>query len=269
MKSYSIAALFLLAAHASPARGQPGALDPGALDQWKRDAEALSGAPIQILRIGGMPLALPGVVARALGDESFRRNLAAAHALTIHWDGVEKAHYVLLNMALAAQWKDAEEGLLAHEIGHIWLNAAGYRTPPYESGPVACLSVISADIPQHILIRAEVERRGIAASRYWLGNLELAKRSIEGRRPTGRLDPCQKLVVLSQWMDARLGASPDSWTEWDCFESLYAKTYPSLKPHADALASLLRPLDLRGREQYQSALRSVRERLEIVLREPD
>jgi hypothetical protein len=249
--------------------GSPASVSGGRLEQWKREAGELSGGTIEVLRIGGgsasqaNPQPLPEVAARALSDASFRQNLAAAHALTVNWEGPPRAHYVLLNMALAGQWKDAEEGLLAHEIGHIWLNARGFRSPPFEPGPRACLGILAGDIPQHILIRAEIERRGISGSRYWLGNLELAMQ-LTGKSPP-KLEPCQKLVVLSQWMDARLGATPDTWAEWECFEALQRKIHPWLLPYADTLENLLRGADLRTPAGFAGTVERVRTLLESGL----
>ena len=249
--------------------GLPAGGSAGRLGQWEREAGELSGGTIEVLRIGEAGSAaqrLPEIVARAMSDASFRQNLAAAHALTVNWEGPPRAHYVLLNMALADQWKDGEEGLLAHEIGHIWLNARGFRSPPYQPGPRACLGILAGDIPQHILIRAEMARRGISGSKYWQGNLELAMRL--ARKSRWKLEPCQRLVVLSQWMDARLGASPDSWAEWECYEELQRRTYPWLLPYADALEKLLRGADLDDPTGFAHMVVRVRTLLERILDAP-
>ncbi len=267
MLPHCIVVVFCLAAASIPASGYG-----GPLEQWKQEAGQLSGGTIEVIRIGGRTSPkLPEVVARAMADPSFRQNLAAAHALTVNWEGPQRAHYVLLNMALAGQWENTEEGLLAHEVGHIWLNARGFHSPAYEPGPRACVGILAGDIPQHILIRDEMARRGIDGSRYWLGNLELAMHSTgksSGNLPR-RLEPCQKLVVLSQWMDARLGATPDTWPEWECFEALQRKVYSWLLPYADTLENLLRGAHLRMPAEFARTVMRVRTLLESILDAPE
>jgi hypothetical protein len=72
-------------------------------------------------------------------------------------------------------------------------------------------------------------------------------------------------VVLSQWMDARLGATPDTWAEWECFEALQRKIHPWLLPYADTLENLLRGADLRTPAGFAGTVERVRTLLESGL----
>ncbi|MGH9662265.1 MAG: hypothetical protein ACRD96_27190 [Bryobacteraceae bacterium] len=226
----------------------------GSLEDWKKEIEQTSGARIALLHVFADPATgevkappLDGVVRRALENESFRRELFRAHALTIHDDGEPgPRHFILVNMSLADQFKGVEDGLVAHELGHIWLHRRGLRSPAFEPGPEACLAIHSGDIVQHALIHPELARRGFSLD-YFRRNLTAffdAPADSSG-------DPCQALVAVSYLADAAhiaLSHPPQS---------------PQATESAAAIVARLRDTpDLSDAEQFSAAVDFVRQQLE-------
>ena len=246
------------------------------MEKWKEDAERASGAPIAIARVtllaernrveapDGVPY--PPVLARYLADASFRAQLAAAHALTLNYEGAEgRAHYVLLNQGTAAQWKDHEDGLVAHELGHIWLHARGFRAPLLEEGKPACLTILTGDIPQHILIRREARRREMDPRPYLISKLKVDLDNLEKAAAT-RIEGCQRLVALGHWLDMRLGLEPGDWDGQARLEALYADHWAAIRPAADRLTELLKAADLEDPEGFARAMATVGEELQKMFR---
>jgi len=163
---------------------------------------------------------------------------------------------VLLNMARSEEWRGAEEALLAHEFGHIWLHLLRYPTPAYEPGPEACVNTLASDVLQHILLRREYERRGIAFASYWLRNLDTALAALErtDAEPRHGAPFCQKLAQLVLWMDVRLGLSSEQWASHSRFLRAMERNFPELKPYADRLEELLRGTDVADRDAHLQAL---------------
>ncbi|MEO7650448.1 MAG: hypothetical protein ABIZ80_08255 [Bryobacteraceae bacterium] len=201
------------------------------------------------------------IILQYLRDSSFEAELAAAHALTVNWErGAERYHFIVLNMDLAGQWENAREGLLGHELGHVWLHAKGLVSPPFEPGPDACISIQSADIVQHILIRAEMERRGISSKEYLLNNLKISLDALE--KPGGaRLTRCQRAIALSHWLDFRHGLEGGDWEEADRYEARHRDRYPDISRLGDEIEKYLREHEITGRESFLQAVAFVRERL--------
>jgi hypothetical protein len=203
------------------------------------------------------------ILARYFRQPAFRTQFIAAHALTINHQGPEgKLHFILLNGASAAQWTGMEDALLAHELGHAWLDERGYKSPAYAAAERSCVAIHAGDMVQHILIRDETNRRGIAARHYWLRNLRAASAYLENR-PAGQAEPpCQKLIRLTQLLDVRLGLSQQDWDGFDHFLELYQTSYPDLLTHADAMESFLRDHDVSQPADFAAALEFVKDRLE-------
>ena len=237
-----------------------------AVEAWRRDI----GTAVTIARVASGSVELDGAFAPALAgylaDASIRRELEAAHALTVnHEDASGRTHFILLNMARAGEWAFAEDELLAHELGHVWLAVRGFDAPVFAPGPLACLAVHAGDIPQHVLIRREMRRRGIGDSRYQIRNLATTLAALEsGALPD--LAPCQRLQLLSQWLDMRLNLDESAWHGWRPFDRLAADRYPDLARHVAAVEALIRDADLTRREGYLHALRLARQRLQMANR---
>jgi hypothetical protein len=254
------------------AAGQSARVSLGnSLQQWKLEIEKASGSKVIITRVyfdsSSNELALPDdaeerdVLRRYLLQPAFRSQLVLAHALTINHQGEDgKLHFILLNMGLAGQWAGAEQALLAHELGHVWLDEKGYRSPTYAAADRSCVAIHTGDIVQHILIRDEMHRRAISHREYWLRNLRTATESLEkGAAP---LNSCQKLIQLTQWLDVRLGLSSQDWDGFDRFQELCRKNYPELAGYAESIETFLRERDVSQPAEFAAALRFVGDKLE-------
>lgn len=258
--------LFFAAALAAFAQSAHVALSDR-LRAWVGEIESLSGGKVILARIYTDPLRNqlqlpadadePQVLARYLSDPGFRAQFTAAHALSLNYQGPEgRLHYVLLNMAFGDQWAaEGEEGLIGHELGHAWLNARGYRAPEYVPGPRACVASLAGDIVQHVLIRAEMDRRGIPFREFWV-------RQLEAENPESGAGPCRRLILLAQLVDARLGLGQARWEDLARLEEKVARSNPLIPPYAGAISEFLRGAELGSEAGFGRALEFVRRQLE-------
>ncbi|MBL8217560.1 MAG: hypothetical protein JNK87_42965 [Bryobacterales bacterium] len=230
------------------------------LTAWQKEIEALGGTPVVLVPVTTtpentltIPAAFPGraVVARLLGDEAFVVQLLRAHALTVTLsEAGQRYSFVLLNQARAADWEGDPEGLLGHELGHLWLQALGYRSPAASAGD-PCLATFAGDIVQHILIRDELRRRGIGYDAFWT---RLQTAWLAGPPVALPADRCGRLQLLAAWMDAALGYTDAEWPARGRYLQHLRAQYPSLAPYADTLAGKLGDRVLWDRSLYAWAL---------------
>lgn len=244
--------------------------------EWKQEIEQKGGGKLIAVRVYTDPLRnelqLPadteqrGVLRRYMLEESFRGLLAKAHSLSLSYDGSEgKFHFILLNMALADGWSGQEEAVLADEFGHAWLAALGYAAPDFRAGPGACVGVQAGNVVQHLLIRGELDRRGIPYREYWIRTLEpvLARLESGGVAPLKDIRPCDRVAQLALWLDVRLSGSPELWGNFSRFQQRMSQRYAELAPYAEQIETRLGemkrsgPSGLPTREAYQSALEQV------------
>jgi len=248
------------------------ALSKSLLD-WKKEIEQKGGGKLIPVRVYTDPLRnelrLPedteqrAILRRYFLEESFRGLLAGAHSLSVNYRGSEgKLHFVLLNMARAEQWGGQEEAVLADEFGHAWLDALGYAAPDYRPGPGACVGVQAGNVVQHLLIRGELDGRGIPSREYWVRTLEPALARLESGTavPLKAIPPCERLAQLALWLEVRLCGSPELWQNFSRFQQMMSKHFPEIQPYAEQIETRLRELKRSGpgplpaREAYQSAL---------------
>lgn len=241
--------------------------------EWKKEIEAKGGGKLIAVRVYTDPLrneiSLPAdteqraILRRYFLDESFRGLLAGAHSLSVNYGGSEgKYHFVLLNMALAEQWSGQEEAVLADEFGHAWLSAQGYGAPEYRPGAEACVGVQAGNVVQHVLIREELERRGIRYREHWLRTLEPALEKLESGTavPLAATPPCERLAQLALWVEVRMSLSAELWQNFSRFQQMMSKRYPETRASSEQIESRLGemkpagPGQLPSREAYQSAL---------------
>lgn len=221
------------------------------LEIWKQETEALLGGPVVEVRVAP-GASYPPLLLEILQNASLPELLARAHALSIQYRGAAgNTHFILLNSTFESDWGPHKDALLAHEIGHAWLNASGYLSPPFRNGPDACVPVLAADILQHILIREQAVRRGIDMDGYWLGNLN---RTLEGFESPAPLTPCERLTQLTHYMDAQLGFTAGRWPPLPRFRSAFATRYPQLIEPATLLEQRLDGALLLPGPTYESAL---------------
>lgn len=232
------------------------------LAAWQKEIEALSGTPVVLVPVATTPantLTIPAafvgraVVRRLLLDEAFVVQLLRAHALTVTMTEAGQSYaFVLRNEARAADWQGDPDGLLGHELGHLWLHALGYRSPSATADP--CLATFAGDIVQHMLIRDELRRRGIGYDAFWT---RLQTAWLVGPPAPLPADRCGRLQLLATWMDAALGYSVALWPERARYLEHLRTAYPSLAPAADALEADLGGRELWDRSVYEWGLRRV------------
>jgi hypothetical protein len=263
-----LSAYFTLAAFAPAADGP--------LEQWQREIEA-SGVKLAVVRVvtdparqemrlQGDPPHRPIIVSYLMNDR-FRAELFAAHALTVtHRAAGQTYSFVVLNLAREAEWRPYETGLMAHELGHVWLESQGYQGLPFSGSEDACVAVHANDIVQHILIRAETRRRQIDGVDYWLSKLMPLIQELEEDKPRTPLPPCAELTLLSHWLDARLGVATEDWLALAPVATRFASRYPELAEAAEHLEAVLRPADLRNRDTYRAALHTTYEQVQVLYR---
>jgi hypothetical protein len=238
------------------------------LARWKAEIETQGQNKVVLARVytdaERNELVLPQdtearpVLSRFFLQESFREQFIRTHAMTVTYSGAEgRFSFVVLNMALASEWEEAEEAVIAHEFGHAWLAALGYSAPPYEAGERSCLAVHAGDIVQHVLIREEMDRRRIPWRSYWVRNLKAALERLASQASGAPLAPCPMAAVAALWADTRLGFSERHWQELPRFLSALEEKFPAARVWAERLVACVSNRDVRDRAVYQITLRDV------------
>jgi hypothetical protein len=246
---------------------------PPALEEWRTGIEARAGVPVLVATVEfsgdqsemRLPADVPGrhLFARYLSEESFVRQFLLMRGVMVrHMDGPESAFLVMLNGARRGEWAAYEEALVGHEFGHAWLLAQGYPAPVYRPGPNGCLSIHTTDLVQHILIRRDMEARGIPHAAFTLKSLEEALQAArtwadgEGMR-RARQEPCLALRQLAEWVDARMGPAPEQWSGMRDYEAEMRRIFPGLEEPAAALEHVLRAREVSDHQQHREAIEAV------------
>lgn len=275
-RSASAAVCWLLAAASAAAA----AALPERLAAWKNEIEK-RGAAVILVRLETDPesrqLRIPPetprrfLLARLLADERVRDQFRGMYAMTLNYRaGGEAAHFVLLNAARAAEFQGAEESLLAHEFGHVWLDALGFRSLDALGEEHPCLATHASDLVQHILIRRELETRGIPYREQWTGSLALALDALGKGPPAPAAGVCDTLARIAVWADARVGLKAEFWNRYNEFDAAYRRHFPDLAPAVDELTAVLTAVDVTEPGRYGRALAYVRKRLAVTAGiEPD
>jgi len=205
------------------------------------------------------------VLTRYLQTPGFREALEATYALNLNYSGLEGVfHFVILNMTRADEWRHYEEAVLAHEFGHVWLNARGYAAPEFDGAENSCVAMVSGDAVQHIMIRQELRRRRIPYLAYWISKLDSTREALEAG-VGGDLPDCRLLTLMGEWLDVRLGLSPAVWQGYDQYVHQMQRSFPMLAEEVEALAAMLEGRDVEDPETYQALLRQVSARFSDVL----
>lgn len=229
------------------------------LAEWGTEIEQLDGSTIVTVEVETEPvenlLRIPAqfagrpIVAAFLQEPKNVLQLTRAHALTLNWSGAGQVfHFILLNMARAADWEGRRDALLAHEYGHIWLQATGYWSPEYDN---SCLAIHSGDIVQHVLIREETRRRGFDYMEFWKQPQEAWLAAQQG--PV-ELDRCQRMQLASAYLDARLGLTNAQWEKRGQYLGAIWRDYAPIATVGEELANFMEGLDLWDRSLYQTAM---------------
>jgi hypothetical protein len=238
----------------------------GPLEAWKREIEQ-RGGQVVVVRVetdrDTNGLRVPDDrLARLLSQDRLGRQFRRTFAMTLNYQAAEgRVHFVALNLDRAAEFKDAEEALVAHEFGHAWLDALGWRAPDLFGETEPCLAIHAGDIVQHVPIRRELQTRGIPYREHWIGSLEAALEALDQGGAPPVASTCDKLARIALWTDVRLGLGPDDWGRADEFDRAFRRAFPDLAATVDEIVTVLRAVDLTSRDRFQRALAYVRQRL--------
>lgn len=247
---------------------------PPALEQWHAEIESVGGAPVYVAEVefspDGQQISLPDATparplfAQYLRQEDFVRQFILMRGVLIHHHGPDgQAHLVLLNGARRPEWGAHQDALIAHEFGHAWLRAKGYPAPVFQPGPLACLAIHTGDIVQHVLIRREMEARGIDHLALWLASLEAATAGAavlpdnEGMAKIRAGDPCLALRQAAEWADVRLGFAGSRPEIVESYEVEMRRLFPDLERAVSSIAEAVRSRKVEDHQQHLDALRQV------------
>ncbi|MBI2687695.1 MAG: hypothetical protein HYX27_15395 [Acidobacteria bacterium] len=237
----------------------------GPLELWRTEIEKTGPQSVYLLRLApGMPVpegtAHKAIVEQFTDNPNFQEQFARAQALSITYQGAEgRLCFVLLNTQQTPP--QDEPYVIAHEFGHLWLKALRYPAPAYFGGPSSCLSILAGDAVQHVLIRAEMEKRRIPWREPWLHSLAGALRALDGQRDPPPPDRCQAVSQAVLWIDVRLGLTDAQWPERQRFLELLSNRFPVIQPAASDLAAQLGQENLAAKADHQKALETVFGRL--------
>lgn len=201
-----------------------------------------------------------------LDSEDFRRQFSLMHASMVFQraPGREVA-FVLLNGGRRAEWESWQEALLAHELGHAWIKAEKYPTPVFVPGPHACLAIHTGDIAQHVLIRREMERRGIEYRNSWLQQLEQAIPVLQTAAPPPEEDRCARARLAAEWVDVSLALQPGEWPARAAYEAAVRRYMPEIVSTVERITDYVRGADLSDRRRHREALQAVFEMLKDLV----
>ncbi|MEJ5367310.1 MAG: hypothetical protein WHT08_03265 [Bryobacteraceae bacterium] len=201
-----------------------------------------------------------------LANDEFRSQFALMNATMIYQraPGGDVA-FVLLNGARRSSWEGREEALLAHEFGHAWVQAEKYPSPVFVPGPHACIAIHTGDITQHVLIRKELEKRGIDYRRPWLEGLERAIPVMETAAPPPEDDRCARARLAAEWVDVKLGLEPGAWPALPRYEAAVRRYMPEVVSTVERIVEYVRSHDMSDRAQHRQALQAVFEMLKDLV----
>jgi hypothetical protein len=205
------------------------------------------------------------LVRRQLSQDDFRRQFSLMQAAMIseRTDGVDR-FVILVNLGSQDSWRGFEEALLGHELGHLWLRARRLPTPAYRGGQLGCVAVHTGDIVQHILIRAEMDRRGIDHRTFFMLNLDAAARGME--QSPQAADACAWARQAAIWVDARLAFQGRPWPGRSRYEGAAGRRYEEAGAAASRIVSMLEGKDLDVPLIHRQALAEVYGELQQLAR---
>jgi len=234
---------------------------PAKLEEWKSEIEARSFNRIEIIRIPGDPFPPEDrqLLYSYFSKPDFAESFSRAQAMTLRNEqGGRTRSMILLNLPKMQQTQNSPAALIAHELGHLWLASIGFKPPPYTPGPRGCLAIHYGDIVQHILLRAESDRRQIPWRSSYERDYTAARDSLIKEPQGGPGDDCLRAQRLSLMIDIRTGFETNAFPAREEYLGLLARQ----DPLAEAIAiELVEALDGRLNldiESYKWALEQSR-----------
>jgi hypothetical protein len=262
-------AAFLLAVAA-----QAQTLSP-ALSAWRQEIEKQGGGPVLVARVYfdkaentvtlGEDTPRRELFAQYLKQEEYAAQLQMMFAMTVVHRGPDgPAALILLNMAREAEWRGHEDAVLGHELGHAWIRAQGYAAPIFQPGLAGCLAINTGDIVQHILIRKEMDARGIEHLPFWLKTLDEATQAAAGTKPPPEEDRCVRVRQAEQLVDVRLGLNGVEWPGREAYEKVVARVFPEVEGTVEEIVDYLKDKDVADKDVHRTALAVVFEKLKAL-----
>ncbi|MBL8242198.1 MAG: hypothetical protein JNM66_32530 [Bryobacterales bacterium] len=237
----------------------------GSLEQWRLEIEKTGPQTVYLLEMAPGAAVPEGTAHKAILEQftenpNFQEQFAKAQALSITYQGPEgRLSFVLLNTRQTPP--EDEPYVIAHEFGHLWLKAQRYPAPAYFGGPSSCLSILAGDAVQHVLIRAEMDKRNVAWRAPWLRSLQAAMGAMEAQREPVAPERCQAVAQAVLWIDVSLGLTNDQWPERERFLATLEKQFPVIQPAARELTAGLKKENLVMKPEHHRALQTVFTRL--------
>ena len=248
------------------------ALTP-ALEEWKKEIES-GGVPVLLARVehdaGANTYSLPeGIEGRELfaeylGQPDFLKQFEQMYGVMVHHKNPRPAYLIMLNMGRAGEWGEYEEAVLAHEFGHAWIKSRKYAAPVYQAGLAGCLAIHTGDIAQHVLIRKELERRGIDQRTFWLETLDKATAKAGGMERPAEQDRCIRVMQARELVDVRLGLEGVDWAGREAYEAMVKRVFPEVEPTVAGIVAWMKRHDMEDAAQHRLALRVVFEHLKAL-----
>lgn len=212
---------------------------PSVLEDWKSEIEARTFQRIEIIRIPGdsFPDEDRDVLFSYFAKPDFAESFRQSQALTFRYErGGKTRSLILLNLPRMQSTQNSPAALIAHELGHLWLASLGLIPPVYQG----CLSIHTGDMIQHILLRAESDRRGIPWRASYERDYTAANDSLRNAPVQGPGDDCLRAQRLSLMLDVRTGFEPHAFPAREPYLSALALQ----DPRAEAIAiELIEALD--------------------------
>ncbi len=242
----------------------------GLVGDWAAEIEGLTKSRIIVMRLspGELPVGEPhrSMARQHFSDPVFLQMFKASQALSLNPNGPAGTfQYIFVNTQLAPQDQESLNALLGHELGHLWIRARGYPTPRYATGEAGCLSVVTGDALQHILMRGEMDRRGIVWRSGLVNQLEPAL--VKLREPLAdepaKTPRCQMLAQISLWLDVDLGLQEQDWKYRQDFLSLMEARFPAVAEQGRILAKELGAANLADKDVHRKQLQLVFARLKL------
>lgn len=229
---------------------------PEAAGRWRADLEREYGTPIPVVWAGaalrGDPVGLE-LASKQLSEPGFRAQFDLMQAAMISEQTESGTRFlILVNEAWRGAWEGDEAALLGHELGHVWLRLRRLPAPAYQGGALGCLAVHAGDIVQHVLIRAEMDRRGIPHRRFLAKSLDASKGAMEAGSQAG--DACAWARQAAVWTDARLAMEGHGWPGRVHYEAAASKRFPEVAAALQRLIGAVSGKDLDDRFAHRQSL---------------